>query len=268
MASPAVEQWTPPARVSDALCSAQERLWIIYRVAESSFSPVAGRDGPQVWVIIPAYNEEERLAGTLSGVCSLGYQVVVVDDGSQDNTAAVALRYPVWLLRHRINCGQGAALQTGIDFALRQGADILVTFDADGQHAPADIPRLLAPLLAGQADVALGSRFLGRTVGLPWQRRLVLRLGVLFTRLVSGLRLTDTHNGLRAFCRQAAARLQLSQDRMAHASEILDRIGQERWRYVEVPVTISYTPATLAKGQSSWNALRIAGEFLLGRMIP
>jgi glycosyltransferase involved in cell wall biosynthesis len=225
----------------------------------------AGR--AKVWVVIAAYNEGERLGPTLRSVCRAGYDVVVVDDGSRDDTAAVALRHPVWVLRHRLNCGQGAALQTGIDFALGKGADILVTFDADGQHSADDIERLIEPVRSGRVDVALGSRFLGRAVGLRPARRLVLKLGVLFTRLVSGVRVTDTHNGLRAFSREAARRLRITQDRMAHASEILDRLRREGLRYCEVPVTIRYSEETRAKGQSSWNALKIAGEFLLGRMI-
>ena len=225
-------------------------------------------DRSKVWLVIAAYNEGERLGRTLEAVRRLGHQVVVVDDGSQDDTGAVALRHPVWVLRHRLNCGQGAALQTGIDFALDRGAEILVTFDADGQHSPEDVARLVEPVRAGRADVALGSRFLGRAIGLRPTRRLVLKLGVLFTRVVSGVRVSDTHNGLRALSRHAARRIRITQDRMAHASEILDRIRQQGLRYCEVPVTIRYSEETLAKGQSSWNALKIAGEFLLGRLIP
>jgi glycosyltransferase involved in cell wall biosynthesis len=220
-----------------------------------------------VWIIVPAYNEGPRLGRTLAALCPLWPNVVVVDDGSTDDTAALAARAPVWLLRHVVNRGQGAALQTGIDFALARGAGVLVTFDSDGQHDPAEIARLVEPVRAGKADVALGSRFLGGTVGMPTGRALVLRLGVLFTRVFSQIRVSDTHNGLRAVSRAAAERLHLTQDRMAHASEILDRIHQERWRYVEVPVTIRYFDEALAKGQSSWNALRIVGQLLLGRLI-
>jgi glycosyltransferase involved in cell wall biosynthesis len=220
-----------------------------------------------VWVIVPAYNEGPRLGRTLAGLCPLWPNVVVVDDGSTDDTAAVAARAPAWLLRHAVNRGQGAALQTGIDFALARGADTLVTFDSDGQHDPSEIARLVEPVRAGKADVALGSRFLGGTVGMPAARWLVLRLGVVFTRIFSQIRVSDTHNGFRAFSRRAAERLRLTQDRMAHASEILDRIHQEGWRYVEVPVTISYFADTVAKGQSSWNALRIVGQLLMGRLI-
>jgi glycosyltransferase involved in cell wall biosynthesis len=220
-----------------------------------------------VWVIVPAYNEGERLGRTLQALCARYANVVVVDDGSRDDTAGVAARYPVWVLRHIINLGQGAALQTGLKFALARGAELLVTFDADGQHAPEEIDRLLEPIRQGSVDVALGSRFLGQTVGLPWARWLVLKLGVLFTRFFSRIRVTDTHNGLRAFSRQAAQQLRITHNRMAHASEILDQIRGHRLRYAEVPVTIRYSEETMAKGQSSWNALRIVAQLCLGRMV-
>jgi glycosyltransferase involved in cell wall biosynthesis len=218
-------------------------------------------------VLIAAYNEGGRLGATLQGLCRLYDNVVVVDDGSTDDTAAVALTHPVWLLRHLVNLGQGAALQTAIAFALERGAEILVTFDADGQHCPEDIAVLVEPVHEGRADVVLGSRFVGQAVGIPWGRRLVLRFGVLFTRLFSHIRVTDTHNGLRAFSRHAAKQIHITHDRMAHASEILDEIRAHRLRFEEVPVTIHYTSGTLAKGQSSWNALKIVGQLLLGRFI-
>jgi polyprenyl-phospho-N-acetylgalactosaminyl synthase len=220
-----------------------------------------------VWVLVAAYNEGQRLAATLQGLCREYANIVVVDDGSGDDTADVASRYPVWLLRHLVNCGQGAALQTAIDFALRQGAEILVTFDADGQHATEDIERLVQAVRAGRGDVVLGSRFLGQARGVPWGRWLVLRLGVLFTRVFSRIRVTDTHNGLRALSRRAAQRIRIRLDRMAHASEILDQIRVHGLDFCEVPVTIRYSAATLAKGQSSWNAFRIVGQLVLGRLI-
>lgn len=220
-----------------------------------------------VWVIVAAYNEGPRLGDTLRGLCAAYPNVVVVDDGSKDDTAAVARRHPVWLVRHLFNCGQGAALQTGIDFALRQGAAIIVTFDADGQHAVSDIEVLAGPVRKGDAEVVLGSRFLGRTVGLPLTRRVVLKLAVLFTRLFSGVRVTDAHNGLRALSRRAAERIRITQDRMAHASEILDQVRLAGLRYREVPVTVVYSEESLQKGQSSWGAVRIVWDLVLGRMI-
>jgi glycosyltransferase involved in cell wall biosynthesis len=221
----------------------------------------------RVWVVVAAYNEERRLGDTLRGLCAVCPNVVVVDDGSSDATEAAALRHPVWVLRHVINCGQGAALQTGIDFALRRGAEVVVTFDADGQHAPEEISRMVEPVLSGRFDVALGSRFLGRTVGMPLTRRLVLKGGVLFTRIFSRVRVTDAHNGFRALSRKAAAAIRITHDRMAHASEILDQVRQHRLSFCEVPVTIRYTGETMAKGQSSWNSLKIVGQLLLGRMV-
>jgi glycosyltransferase involved in cell wall biosynthesis len=221
-----------------------------------------------VWVVIAAYNEAPRLGDTLRSLCRSYAKVIVVDDGSRDDTSAVALRHPVWVLRHVVNCGQGAALQTGIEFALAEGAEIVVTFDADGQHRPEEIAALVAPVRDGRAHVALGSRFRGRALGIPWSRRLLLRLGVLFTRVFSHVRVTDTHNGLRALSRHAARTIRITQDRMAHASEILDLIHLHGLSYCEVPVTIRYSPDMLAKGQSSWNALRIVGQMVLGRFIP
>lgn len=220
-----------------------------------------------VWIVVPAFNEGPRLGAVLVELCGSWPNIVVVDDGSEDDTSAVALRHPCWVLRHLLNCGQGAALQTGLDFALKRGAEIVVTFDADGQHQTDDVERLVTPISAGEADVVLGSRFLGTVVGIPWQRRAVLKLGVLFTRIFSRVRVTDTHNGLRALSRGAAGQIRITQNRMAHASEILDQVRQLGLRYCEVPVTLRYSSQTMAKGQSSWNALRIVGQLFLGRLL-
>ncbi|HEX3315892.1 MAG TPA: glycosyltransferase family 2 protein [Gemmataceae bacterium] len=219
------------------------------------------------WILIPAYNEATRLDRTLASLTAYLPRIVVVDDGSSDDTNAVAARHPVHVVRHPINLGQGAALQTAIDYAIAQGAELLVTFDADGQHSAEDIERLLAPAREGIADVVLGSRFLGKSVGMSTSRWLVLKIGVVFTRLFSGIRVTDTHNGLRVLTRAAAQKLRITHDGMAHASEILDRIRPLGIHYVEVPVTITYSDETTAKGQRSWNALKIVGQLLLGRIV-
>ena len=126
---------------------------------------------------------------------------------------------------------------------------------------------MVQPVLDGRVDVALGSRFLGRTIGIPWGRRLVLKGGVLFTRVFSRVRVTDAHNGFRALSRKAARTIRITHNRMAHASEILDQIREHRLSFCEVPVTIQYTEETMAKGQSSWNSLKIVGQLLLGRVI-
>lgn len=218
-----------------------------------------------VWIVVPTYNENARLDRTLLSLCELYPNVVVVDDGSEDGSQKIAARHPVWQLTHVVNCGQGAALQTGIHFALAQDAQIVVTFDADGQHCAEDIERLCEPIRAGRVDVVLGSRFLGQTEGMPWGRWLTLKGGVLFTRCYSAISVTDTHNGLRALSRDAARQLQIRHNRMAHASEILDQVRRLGLQYCEVPMTVRYTAATLEKGQTSWSSLRIVGQLLLGR---
>lgn len=220
-----------------------------------------------VFIIVPAFNEASAIADVLGELATAWSNVVVVDDGSEDDTAAVSEQAGVTVLRHVVNRGQGAALQTGFAYALRRGARYIVTFDGDGQHDVADIARLLEALKEDRADVVLGSRFLGTTDHIPWLRRLVLRLAVAFTRVSSGADLTDTHNGLRAFTRSAASKIDIRLDRMAHASELLDQIVRHSLRYIEVPVHIRYTPYSRRKGQSSMAAWRIIVEYVLGRWL-
>ena len=221
------------------------------------------REDARVFVVIPAFNEAGSIATVASTVLAHYPNVVVVDDGSTDGMAQELRALPVHLVRHAVNRGQGAALQTGLLYALRRGAGIIVTFDADGQHAVEDIASLIAPLRTGEADIALGSRFLGSASDIPWSRVVVLQLGVWFTRIVSRIAVTDVHNGLRAFTAEAAGAMHITMDRMAHASELLDQIQASGLRYREVPVTIRYTPYSMAKGQSSWNAARIALQIML-----
>jgi len=221
-----------------------------------------------VFVVIAAYNEASCIAEVAREVRATGATVVVVDDGSTDGTYAAARRTATWVLRHVVNRGQGAALQTGIEFALSRGAACVVTFDADGQHDPADIDAMLAPIRSGEVDITLGSRFLGSAEDLPRGRRLVLKGAVLFTRIFNRVRLTDAHNGLRAFSRRAAERVHIRADRMAHASEIIDIVRRSRLPFREVPVRIRYTEYSKAKGQSHFAALRIVFHYLIGRLFP
>lgn len=216
----------------------------------------------RVWIVIPAYNESERIGGVVAELLALGHPVVVVDDGSRVPAAEALGGCAVHLLRHAINLGQGAALQTGITYALERGAEVIVTFDADGQHQSADLSRLTEPVLTGKVDVALGSRFLagGRAVHISSARRIVLRLAVLFTRLTTALPVTDTHNGLRAFSRHAARSLNITQNGMAHASQILHEIAAQKLTFIEVPVTIVYTEYSVRKGQRISNAFNVLWE--------
>jgi glycosyltransferase involved in cell wall biosynthesis len=220
------------------------------------------------WVVIAAYEEQTMVGRVVESVREIFPNVVVVDDGSSDATARRAADAGAYVVRHAINRGQGAALQTGIACALERGAEIVVTFDADGQHDAGDLPHLVRPIRDGEADFVLGSRFLrGGPSDVPRSRRLVLAAGVVFTWLASGLRLSDTHNGLRAFSRRAARGLDLRLDRMAHASELIDQMRRSQLPFVEVPVRIRYTEYSRSKGQGSGNALRIALDYLLSRLM-
>ena len=220
----------------------------------------------ETWIVVPAYREGPRLASVLERLLARYPNVVVIDDGSEDDTFAVACRAGARVLRHVVNRGQGAALQTGLDYARRRGAARVVTFDADGQHRVEDVERLVEPVRRGECDVTLGSRFLGAAPGIPPGRRAVLKLGVLFTRVFSRVRVTDTHNGLRCLSARALSCIRLEMDRMAHASELLDQLRLHDLRYREVAVHVDYTRESLDKGQSSWNSVRIAFQYLLGRI--
>lgn len=219
----------------------------------------------QIFIVIPAFNEQRTVDGIVREVRKKFSNVVLVDDGSVDETGRVAAESGATVVTHLINRGQGAALKTGIDFALARGAEVIVTFDSDGQHRVEDIAALASPILEQGFDVVLGSRFLRNDNEVPTLRKLALKLGVIFTRIVSRIRVTDTHNGLRAFSRQASELMVLHEDRMAHASEILDEISRLGLRYCEVPTRVVYTEYSLQKGQRNTAAPRIALEFLLGK---
>lgn len=221
----------------------------------------------RLFVVIAAYREAELIGRVVAAVRQVCRNVIVVDDASTDETGRRAADAGADVVTHAINRGQGAALKTGIDYALSRGADIIVTFDADGQHDPNDIPALVAPIQSGRYDVALGSRFLRPdSSNVPPLRRAVLKVGVVFTRLVSHIRVTDTHNGLRALSRAAAERIRIVHDRMAHASEILDEIVQHGLRYTEVPVTITYSDYSREKGQGNMAMVKIAVKVLLSKL--
>ncbi|MBI4272399.1 glycosyltransferase family 2 protein [Candidatus Uhrbacteria bacterium] len=221
-----------------------------------------------VFIILPAYNEARIIASIIAEVRSLypSFHVVVVDDCSRDTTAYEARRAGADVIRHSINLGQGAAVKTGIAYALAKGAEYIVNIDADGQHSVAEIPLLLAPLFENSADIVLGSRFLASKSNVPPIRRVVLKAGILFTWFFSGIRLSDTHNGFRAQTRNAAQKIIINENRMAHASEILHEIVRHDLRFCEVPVTVRYTSYSKQRGQRSTNALHIVRRLLWRKM--
>jgi len=219
--------------------------------------------------VIPAYNEGRMIAEVIKAVSPYVNEGVGVDDYSRDETRIEAEGAGAYVLRHPINLGQGAALRTGTDYALQRGADIIVHVDADGQHDPADIERLLGPIIRGKAEVTLGSRFIagGQAIGITRDRAWLLALARQWSRWWTGLALHDPQNGLRALSRLAATNLHWSQDREAHASEILEEIARLNLSYLEVPVTVRYSDYSKAKGQKNIQAWRIVWRLILGKMI-
>ena len=224
----------------------------------------------KITVVIPAYNEARVLDGVIRAVREHADEVVVVDDGSTDQTASVARAAGAVVVSHCLNRGQGATLQTGILLALGRQADIIVTFDADGQLVAEEIDEVVTPLLRGEADVVLGSRFLDRRKlqpsGIPAVKRAVLRLATLITRWYTGLPVPDPHNGFRAFRRSAAEVIALKQGRMAHASEIIEQIEKHGLTFKEAPVSVRYTAYSLQKGQRLSHSFGILWDLLLSRL--
>jgi glycosyltransferase involved in cell wall biosynthesis len=224
-----------------------------------------GAELQNLWIVVPAFNEATCLGAVVERLRARFPRVIVVDDGSSDGTAHAALAGGAIVLRHPFNLGQGAALQTGITFALLRGASLIATFDADGQHQVSDIQELVEAMRRTGADVAIGSRFLGSAPGMEWHRHLLLWLAVRYTSLTTGLQLTDAHNGLRLFTRRAAERIHIRHNRMAHASEILGTIARLGLTYVEVPVTVTYSDYSKAKGQRTLGAVRVITDLFVGR---
>lgn len=199
-------------------------------------------DNMKTYIVIPAHNEEKSIGSVIDDLKKNGYHnVVVVNDASKDNTEKVALQKGAIVLTHPINRGQGAALVTGNEYALRNGADIIVHFDADGQMMVEDIPAMTTPIIKKQADITIGSRFLGKQSNIPFSKRIILVLGRLFLKTFYGVNLTDSQCGFRAMSRKSAETIEIKQDKMEHASEILIEIFKKRLKYKEIPVTIRYT---------------------------
>jgi glycosyltransferase involved in cell wall biosynthesis len=204
---------------------------------------------------------------TLTQLAGAGYQVIVVDDGSDVLVKKTIGHLPVTILRHRVNLGQGAALQTAFNYAKKKNAQVVITFDADGQHQVSDIPALLAPILQQKADIVLGSRFLHEgSAPIGFSKKMVLQIARFVNFLLSGVLLSDAHNGLRALNRQALSKIELTENRMAHASEILFETKRHQLQYCEVPVHISYTEYSKQKGQSAWDSIKILFDLVLHKL--
>ena len=218
----------------------------------------------EVWLVIPLFNEARVIGDVVRSAREVFPHVVCVDDGSTDGSAAQAAAAGAVVVRHPVNLGQGAALQTGFEYALSVPTmRWVVTFDADGQHQVSDVVEMLDKARAEDLEVVFGSRFLDRRTQASALKKVVLRLAVAYTNLTTSTRLTDAHNGLRVISRSVVERIDLTQNRMAHASELVAQIGDLDIRYGESPVHILYTDYSRSKGQSVWNAVNILVELIL-----
>lgn len=226
-------------------------------------------DGPNagmnsdVWVVIPLYNEAQVVGGVIEDVLAAFPNVACIDDGSSDDSAAIAATAGATVIKHPINLGQGAALQTGFSWALRRGARYVVTFDSDGQHRVEDAQAMVRKAREGDLSIVFGSRFLDSRTNPGFLKKIVLGLAVVFTRWTTGLKLTDAHNGLRVIRDDALRQVDIKQDRMAHASEIVTQLAATKLPWGEYPVHIIYTEYSKAKGQSLWNSVNILIDLLV-----
>lgn len=217
----------------------------------------------RTWFVVPLFNEGTVIGDVVRDLRRRYPLVVCVDDGSQDDSARIAEAAGAAVVRHPYNMGQGAALKTGIDYALRDPQmRQIVTFDADGQHQVDDAAAMIAQRDAEGVDIVLGSRFLDTRTRPGLLKRLVLRAAIVYSNLTSGVRLTDAHNGLRVIGREACEKITIEQNRMAHASEIVEEIGRHGLTVAEHPVHILYTDYSRSKGQSVLNSVNIVIDML------
>jgi polyprenyl-phospho-N-acetylgalactosaminyl synthase len=220
-----------------------------------------------VWIVVPAFNEAGVIGEVIADLRSVFTNVVCVDDGSADDTGEVALKAGAHLVRHPVNLGQGAAIQTGVEYARRQpGAQVFATFDADGQHRVKDLVTMIDRLSAGDVDVVIGTRFGPGVSRPPLLKRVVLQTAARLSPRGRRLGLTDTNNGLRVFNKTVADGLDITLSGMSHAGEFIMLIAENRWRVAEEPVEVLYTEYSQSKGQPLLNGVNIIFDgFLRGR---
>ncbi len=216
-----------------------------------------------VYIVIPAKDEAGRIGGVLHQILDNGYtNIVVVNDGSTDKTALVAKSFGVTVLDHLINLGAGAATQTGIEYAITQQAEIIVTIDADHQHMPSDIDLLVKSLQQKQADIVIGSRFLNKSNHIPSTRILYNKIANIITYLVTGILVSDSQSGMKAFTVEFAEKSKLNFNGFEFSVEMIRNIKVNKARFEEVPINVIYTKDTLSKGQNLLTGIRMLRKIL------
>jgi polyprenyl-phospho-N-acetylgalactosaminyl synthase len=218
----------------------------------------------KIYIVIPAFNEAGSIGKVIGDLFYYGYKdIVVIDDASTDKTSETVKNFNVYLIKHPVNMGPGAAIKTGIDFALLDGADIIVTFDADGQHLAKDISNLVKPIISNKADITLGNRFLNKTSKVPIFKKIILKAGALLMFLMYGILSSDSHNGLKAINRSAALKIDIRSNGWEYCSEVIEEIMLKKVKYMEVPVTVKYTDYSIKKGQKIYNSFYIFSKMFI-----
>lgn len=229
------------------------------------------QDFSDCWLIIPCFNEGTVVRGVIEHARQTFPNIVGVNDGSRDNSAAEIHAGGAHLVNHPVNLGQGASIQTGIEYASRQpGARYFCTFDADGQHQVHDVIAMLEKLKAEDLDIVVGTRFgegQAEESSVPWIKRVVLKTVVFLSSTSRKLGLSDAHNGLRVFNKTVADHVDLRMNGMSHASEFVEKILENNWRVGEMPVDILYTEYSMSKGQSLFNGVNILADGLVRKRI-
>lgn len=219
----------------------------------------------EIYIILSSYNEEETLEEVVDGLVERGFKVLIIDDGSKDNTPTIAKNLVrkynpmVFYYRHRINVGLGGAIKTGIKAALKRGADIMITFDADGQHNPDDLYNMYPPLQEDKADIVIASRDFS---DMPTGRRFGNTVMNYITYIFQGKMVTDSQSGLRAFTSDTARKLDLKSPQYGISSEIIGEIKRKNLRFMEVPMTTIYDERTIQKGTNTTVGIKIVLEFI------
>ena len=216
--------------------------------------------------VIPMYNEQEVIAEVIHGLKAVFQNILCVDDGSTDESVSRAREAGATVICHAVNIGQGAAIATGfIWIQTKTNFSRIVTFDADGQHRPEDALRLIQELEQKQLDIVFASRFLDQDQShIPLMKRIILKVVTKLTQILTDVRLSDAHNGLRALTVEASKSIQITQNGMAHATQFVSLALQANLRYSEIPVTVLYTPYSRSKGQSVLNSINIALDLIWG----
>lgn len=223
-----------------------------------------------VWLVVPCFNEGTVIEDVLRSARETFPNIVAVDDGSSDDSAMAIHRAGAHLVRHPVNLGQGAAIQTGVEYARsRPGAAVFATFDADGQHRVKDVMRMIDRLTAEHLDIVVGTRFGGQvSERMPALRRVLFPIIAKLSPASRKLGLTDAHNGLRVFNRTVADSLNITMNGMSHASEFVELMDSHGWQVAEEPVDILYTEYSMSKGQSLLNGINILSDGIVGRRLP